>query len=171
MSRSWPHGTLLPPHAWCYDCDNYGHVAVDCPDKILLSGTLAHCRTDTNDRHEGSCCRHHSHTRCIHTMITRIDPDSVSSQSCPHNHRYRSSSHQDHHRSHSRSFHRPSCCSFSHHRSSSSYCYCQDIPHCKPSSHRNTSQDDSRSRHKSPQATLQTSLQILVHFTSISLET
>ena len=37
-------------HIQCYDCDNYRHVAMDCPDKILPSGTPAHCRTDTNDR-------------------------------------------------------------------------------------------------------------------------
>ena len=51
---------------------------------------------------------------------------------------------------HSRSFHRPSQCSFSCHRSSSSYHYCCDTPHHRSSSHRNFSQDDSRSRpHKS----------------------
>ena len=34
--------------------------------------------------------------------------------------------------------------------SSSSYCYCRDTPHCRSSSHRNLSRDDSRSRpHKS----------------------
>ena len=54
------------PHIWCYDCDNYGHVAMDCPDKILPSGTLACCRTDTNDRCERSSSRCHSHTRCSH---------------------------------------------------------------------------------------------------------
>ena len=36
------------------------------------------------------------------------------------------------------------------HRSSSSYCYCCNTPHCRSSSHRNFSQDDSRPRtHKS----------------------
>ena len=52
------------PHIWCYDCDNYGHVAIDCPDKILLSGTPAHCRTDTNNRNRRSSSRCPSHTRC-----------------------------------------------------------------------------------------------------------
>ena len=84
-----------------------------------------------------------------HTMITRIDPDSVTLWSHPHNHRYRSSSCQDPHRSYSRSFHRPSHCSTSCHRSSGSYYYHHDTPHCWPSSHRNISWDDSRSWHKS----------------------
>ena len=34
-------------------------------------------------------------------------------------------------------------------KSSSSYCHCHYTPHCRPLSHRNLSQDDSRSRHKS----------------------
>ena len=84
-----------------------------------------------------------------HTMITRKDPDSVAPNLCPCNHRYRSSSCQDPHRSHSRSFHRPSHHSISHHQSSSSYRYHCNTPHCRPSSHRNISRDDSRSRHKS----------------------
>ena len=33
-----------------------------------------------------------------------------------------------------------------HHRSSSTYCYCCDTPHCRSSSCRNFSRDDSRSR-------------------------
>ena len=52
------------PHIWCYDCDNYRHVAMDHPDKIPPSGTLACCRTDTNDRSRRSSSRCHSHTRC-----------------------------------------------------------------------------------------------------------
>ena len=66
------------------------------------------------------------------------------------NPRYRSNSCSDSCRSHSRSFHQPSCHSSLHHRSSSTYCYCQDTPHCRSSSCRNFSRDDSRSRtHKS----------------------
>ena len=55
------------------------------------------------------------------------------------------------HRSHFRSFHRSSHVTTSHMtRSSSSYHCCHhDTPHCRPSSHRNTSQDDSRSQHRS----------------------
>ena len=132
------HMTHYCPHIQCYDCDNYGHVAMDCPDKIPPSGTPACCRTDTNNRHERSSSRHHSHTR--HSHHDYKDRSRFShSQSCPRNHRYRSSSCQDSHRSHSRSFHRPSCHSFSHHRSSSSYHYCHNTLHCRPSSHRNTS--------------------------------
>ena len=56
------HMACYCPHIWCYDCDNYGHVAMDCPDKIPPSGTLACCRTNTNDRHDRSSTRCHSHT-------------------------------------------------------------------------------------------------------------
>ena len=111
------------PHIWCYNCDNYGHVAMDCPDKIPPSGTLACCRTDTNDRHERSSSRHHSHTRCIHTMITRIDPDSVTPSLAPVTTDIGVVAARIPYRSCSRSFHRPSHHSFSHHRSSSSYHY------------------------------------------------
>ena len=132
------------PHIHCYDCDNYGHVAMDCPDKIPPSGTPACHRTDTNDRSRRPSSRHHSHTRCsFHDGrdITRFS----CSQSYPCNHSYRSSSHQDPCRGSSRSFHRSSHHSFSHDRSSSSYCHHCNTPHHRPSSHRNTSQDDSRS--------------------------
>ena len=135
-------------HIRCYNCDNDRHVAMDCPDKIPLSGTPACCRTNTNDRHDRSSSRHHSHTRCSHHDYKDRSRFSYS-QSHSHNQRYRSTSHQDSHRSHSRSFHRPSHHSFSHLRSSSSYCYHHNTLHCRPSSHRNTSQDDSRSRYKS----------------------
>ena len=136
------------PHIWCYNCDNYGHVAMDCPDKILPSGTPAHCRMDTNNKCWRSSSRCPSHTR--HSCHDHRDRSRFSrSQSRAHNYNYRSSSHQDPHRSCSRSFHRSSCHNFSHDRSSSSYCCCHDTPHCRPSSHMNASQDDSRSRHRS----------------------
>ena len=136
------------PHIWCYDCDNYRHVAMDCPDKIPLSGTPACCSADTNDRNRRSSSRHHSHTKRSHHDYKDRSRFSCS-QSCPCNHRYRSSSCQDPHRSCSRSFHRPSLCSISWHWSSSSYHYHLNTPHCRPSSHSNTSRDDSRSWHKS----------------------
>ena len=132
------HMACYCPHIQCYNCDNYGHVAMDCPDKILPSGTPAHHRTDTNDRCERSSSRHHSHTRHSHHDYKNRSRFSHS-RSHPCNHRYRSNSHQDSHRSCSRSFHRPSCHSFSCHRSSSSYCYHHNTLHCRPSSHRNTS--------------------------------
>ena len=132
------------PHIWCYDCDSYGHVAIDCLDRIPLSGTLACCRSIATNRHDRSSSKHHSHTR--HSHHDYKDRSRFShSQSCSHNHGYRSSSHHDSHRTCSRSFHRPSRCSFSCHRSSSSHHYCHDTPHCRSSSHRNLSQDDSRS--------------------------
>ena len=135
------HMACYCPHIWCYDCDNYRHVAMHCPDKIPPSSTPACHRADTNNRSRRSSSRHHSHTRCSHH--DHKDRSRFShSQSHPCNHRYRSSSCQDTHRSHSRSFHRPSHCS-------SSYRYCCNMPHCRPSSHRNTSRDDSRSQHKS----------------------
>ena len=60
------HMACYCPHIQCYDCDNYGHVAMDCPDKIPPSGTPACCRTNTNDRHDRSSSRCHSHTRHSH---------------------------------------------------------------------------------------------------------
>ena len=50
------------PHIWCYGCDNYRHVAMDCLDKIPPSVTPAHHRSNTNNRHDRSSSRHHSHT-------------------------------------------------------------------------------------------------------------
>ena len=35
------------PHIRCFDCNKYGHVAMDCPDKIPPSGTQACHRSDT----------------------------------------------------------------------------------------------------------------------------
>ena len=142
------HMARYCPHIQHYDCDTYGHVAMDCLDKIPLSGTPACHRSNATNRCDRSSSRHHSHTRCSHHDYKDTSRFSCS-QSCSHNHRYRSSSHHDSCRSHSRSFHRPSRCSFSCHRSSSSYCYCCDTLHHRSSSHRNLSQDDSRSQHKS----------------------
>ena len=142
------HVACYCPHIWCYDCDNYRHVAMDCPDKIPPSDTLAHHRSNATNRHDRSSSRHLSHTR--HSHHDYKDRSRFShSRSHSHNHRYRSSSHHDSHRSHSRSFHRPAQCSFSCHRSSSSYHYCHDTLHHRSSSHRNLSRDDSRSQHKS----------------------
>ena len=132
------HMACYCPHIWCYDCDNYGHVAMDCPDKIPPSGTPAHHRTNTNERCDRSSSRCHSNTRHSHHDYKNRSRFSHS-RSHSHNRRYRSSSLQDSHRSQSRSFHGPSQCSFSCHRSSSYYCYHYDTLHCRPSSHRNTS--------------------------------
>ena len=142
-------GHMAPycPHIWCFDCNNYGHVVVDCPDKIPPSGT-PRCR-DTTSRFDRSTSQNHNHTRHYHH--NHRDRHRFSwSWSHSHNPRYRSNSCSDSCRSHSRSFHWPSCCSSSCHRSSSTYCYCQDTPHCRSSLCRNFSPDDSTSRtHKS----------------------
>ena len=136
-------------HIRCFDCNSYGHVATDCPVKIPPSGTPAHCRDNTTSRHDRSSSRHHSHTR--HSHHDYRDRHRFSrSQSHSHNLRYRRSSCHDSGRSCTRSIHRPSHHSSSCHRSSSSYHYHCDTPHCRFSSHRNFSRDDSRSRmHKS----------------------
>ena len=144
------HMACYCPHIQCYDCDNYGHVAMDCPDKIPPSGTPAHCirvmpTTGMIDRPLDVIAKPDC-SHCDYKDRSRFS----CSWSCSHNHRYRSSSHHDSHRSHSRSFHRPSHHVVSlHHRSSSSYHYCCNTLHCRSSSHRNPSRDDSRSQHKS----------------------
>ena len=135
------HMACYCPPIQCYNCDNYRHIAMDCPDKIPPSGTPACCRTNTNDRHDRSSSRCHSHTRCSHHEYKDRSRFSHS-QSRSHNHRYQSSSCQDSHRSHSRSFHRPSHHSFSHHRSSSSYHYCCNILHHRSLSNRDQYADD-----------------------------
>ena len=143
------HMACYCPHIRCFDCNNYGHIAADCPDKIPPSGTPAQCRDNTTSRHDRSESWNHSHTR--HSHHDHRDKHRFSlTRSHSHNPRYRSNSHSDSHRSCSRSFHQPSWHSSSRHRSSSTYCYCWDTPHCRSSSCRNFSQDDSRSRtHKS----------------------
>ena len=116
------------PHIRCFDCDNYGHVTADCPNKIPPSGTPARHRdnnTSKCDRLTSWSNNHTRHYHCYHRDRHRLSR----SQSCSHNPRYRSHSHSDSHRSCSRSFHLPSCHSSSCHRSSNTYCYCQDTPH------------------------------------------
>ena len=101
------------PHIRCYDCDNYGHVAVDCPDKIPPSGTPAHSRTSTYNRSRRSSSRHNSHTRCSHhEHINRFRFSC--SRSRTRDHSYRNSSCHDPCRSKSRSLHRSSCTTTSH---------------------------------------------------------
>ena len=138
------HMACYCPHIRCFNCNNYGHITVGCPDKIPPSGMSAWCRDNTSSKCD-RLASWNSHTRCSHH--DHRDRHRFShSQSCSHNPRYRSNSHSDSHKSHSRSFHWPSCHSFLHHRSSSTYCYCHDTPHHRSSSSRHFSRDDSRSR-------------------------
>ena len=127
----------------CFECNEYGHILADCPDRIPLSGTPAfHHRLNSRARH---CTR--STSRCHHR--DRYRHSRSRSQSQPH--RYRSHSHHDSQRGHSRSHNRHS---WWHHRSTSC-CYhsmyhlCHYTPHWRLFSHRSSlthSRDCSRSR-------------------------
>ena len=130
------------PHIRAFDCDNYGHVTADCPNKIPPSGILAQGRDNNTGRCDRSISWSNNHNRHYHH--DHQDKHRFSrSQSHSHNPRYRSNSHSDSCRSHSSSFHQPSCHSTSCHRSSSTYCYCQDTPHHRSSSCKNFSRDNS----------------------------
>ena len=124
------HMACYCPHIRNFDCNNYGHITADCLDKIPPSGTPAWCRDNTSSRHDRSASQNHSHTRHSH-HDHRDRHRSSRSQSQSHNPRYRSNSHSDSCRSHSRSFHWPSHHSSSCHRSSSTYHYFLDTPHCR----------------------------------------
>ena len=105
--REVGHMACYWPHICCYDCDNYGHVAMDCPDKIPTSGTPSHHRTNNRDRNRRSTSRQPSNTRCLHH--NHRDRSRFSrSRSHPRNYSHRSNSQHEHHRNHSRSFHRSS---------------------------------------------------------------
>ena len=142
------HMARYCPHIRCYDCDNYGHVAMDCPDKILLSGTPACHRPGPSKRSQRSSPRYNSQTSC--SRHEHRGSRFSRSQSQPRNHSYRSSSQHDCQRSQSRSFHRSSCHHFSCDRSSSSHHHHRDTPHCRQSTGRHVSRDNSRSCHKTP---------------------
>ena len=94
----------------------------------------ARCRDNNTSKCDRSTSWNNNHIRCYyhgHRDRHRFSR----SRSCSHNPRYRSNSHSDSCKSCSRSFPQPSCHSTSCHRSLSTYCYCQDTPHCRPSSH------------------------------------
>ena len=60
------HMACYCPHLWCYDCDNTDMLPWTAWIRYHHLGTPACCRNDTNNRHERSSSRHHSHTRCSH---------------------------------------------------------------------------------------------------------
>ena len=77
------HMACYCPHIRCLDCNNYGHVTVDCPDKIPPSGMLTWHSDNTSSRHYRSASRN-SHTR--HSHHDRRDRHRFSqSQSCSYN--------------------------------------------------------------------------------------
>ena len=61
------HMALYCPHIRCFDCDDYGHVTADCPDKIPPSVLPVQCRDNNTRRQDSStsqnnyCNRHHQH--------------------------------------------------------------------------------------------------------------
>ena len=80
MPRSRPYGMLLP-HTKCYDCDNYGHVAMDCPDKIQPLGMPACHQPGHSNRSWRSSSRynitqatHGTNTEDLDTVAPNPDP-------------------------------------------------------------------------------------------------
>ena len=127
-----PYSMTLP-NACYFECDEYGHIVVDCPHQIPPSGTPAcHHRLKSHKRHCTRLASHHCHQdRYRHSR----------SRSQSHSCRYCSHSCQDSYRGHSNSHHRDS----RHHQRSTSwhphsrtYSYC-DTPHHRSSSHRSSS--------------------------------
>ena len=116
------HMTCYCPCIRCFDCNDYGHITADCPDKISPSDIPArHKDTNSNTRqHDRSTSQNNHqdrHHHCDHQDRHRFSRSR--SHSCSH--RNMSDSCNDSYRSHSRSYHQPTCCSTSHHRSSSTY--------------------------------------------------
>ena len=112
------HITCHCLNACYFECDEYGHIAADCPDRIPPSGTpTCHKRQCSNTRHHArSTSRHchqdrHRHCRSISQL---------------HSHRYQNHNHNNSHRSHSRSHHRQHHRSTSWHHHSNTFCYCCD---------------------------------------------
>ena len=137
------------PHIKCYDCDNYGYVDMDCPDKILPSGMPARHRPGPSGRNQRSSSQYHRNSS--HSQHEHRRSRYSCSQSRPHDHSNRSSSCLAPCRSRSRSFHRSSHHHFSCNRSSSLHHHHCDTPHCRHSTSRHTSRDDSRSHHRTKQ--------------------
>ena len=148
------------PRIKCYDFNNYGHVAMDCPNKIPPSGMPARHRPGPSGRNQRSSFRYHSNSSRSQHEHRRSRYSCSRSQ--PHNHSYRSSSCHAPCSSPSRSFHRSSHHHFSCNRSSSLHHRHRDTPHCRCSTSRHTSRDDSRSCHRDQMTTLQTILRIFM---------
>ena len=109
------------PNIKCFDCNEYGHVAADCPDRIPPSGTPAcHRKHHSSTRHLTRSTSRHHHKERHRFSRSR-------SQSCTH--RYRSHSCNNSHRSHSRSYHRHPHRRTSHHQHSITYHYQCNTPH------------------------------------------
>ena len=119
------------PNIRCFECDEYSHIAADCPDKIPPSDMPAHYKRHcSNTRH---CTR--STWRHCHRDWHKYNR----SRSQSHSHRYQSHSHNNLHRSCSRSCNRCPYRSTSCHHHSSTYHYHHSTPHRKSSSHRSSS--------------------------------
>ena len=78
-------------HIQCFDCDEYGHIAADCPDKIIPPGTLAcHKKHHSHARyHTRSISRHHHRDRHrfsrsrsqSHSQILKPQPQQLTQKS------------------------------------------------------------------------------------------
>ena len=128
VSRNGTYSLQVSKHQM-FECDKYGYIVRDCPDRIPPSGTPVHQhKKEANTRHcSRSSSRHHHQSR--HKR----------SRSQSHHCRYYSHSHHDWHRSHSRSHHKCHHQNTSRGCHSSTYHHCHDTPHCRSSSHRSTS--------------------------------
>ena len=64
------------PHIRCFDCNNYGHVTADCPDKIPPSGMPAQHSNNTSSRHDRVSISEQPHHH-VPTMTIEADTDSA----------------------------------------------------------------------------------------------
>ena len=84
----------------CFEFDDYGHIAADCPDRIPPSGMPAHHKTQhSNTRHcTRSTSRHHHQDRHRHSRSrSQSHPCGYQSHNCNNSHRSHS---RLHHRCH-----------------------------------------------------------------------
>ena len=51
------------PHIRCYECNEYGHIVMDCPHRIPPSGTLVTHHTPQRSHHARLGLRHHHDNR------------------------------------------------------------------------------------------------------------